>query len=91
MVTWRSLYEQGVRSFARDIQVPEGPEGDRLEIALRDEIHRRVPRMMKPIKLVVPRCGACDACGEWLPSHEGGWCPLCRAARQVYLRGSKAA
>ncbi len=86
MVSWLELYQQGVRSFARDIQVPEGPEGDRLEIALRNEIHRRVPAMANPCKLEVPRSGMCDACGGWLPRGEGGWCPLCRAARSVYLR-----
>lgn len=90
MVSWAELYARGARS---------GHEGGKLFLEcppaldeeLRAEIYRRAPAMAAPRRIPGIYSGACDACGEPLPAHRGGWCPLCTAARDVALRGRRAA
>jgi hypothetical protein len=56
-----------------------------LAAELRAEIYMRKDTMSAPPRRG-PRAGACDCCLDPLPSYQGGWCPLCTAAREVALR-----
>lgn len=53
--------------------------------AVQRAVAARAPRMLAPPQLPV-RHGACDACGEAMEPHRGGWCELCELARRVALR-----
>lgn len=86
-MSWAELYALGARS-GHEAGVLFFTAPDDVGADLGAEIHARAPRMAAPAKLAVPRSGCCDACGEPLPSYQGGWCPLCAAARAVALRGS---
>lgn len=69
------------------------PEGALVSVRGRAELVARVqqavaaraPSMAAPSALPV-RHGACDACGDEMEPHRGGWCELCELARRVALK-----
>lgn len=88
MVTWQELVQRGVvSSHEKGEIVFDAPDG--MADELRAEIYRRAPAMATPLDNLA-RSGKCSACGDPLPSYQGGWCPLCTAARKVALRDRKA-
>lgn len=71
------------------VKLPPG-RPDLLE-ALRCELARRVPTMAEPLRLDVPRAGACEACADPMAHYRNGWCELCALARRKALEVKRAA
>lgn len=87
MVSWKALYDRGVRAVCGGFEVPDSADGEALERELRAEVAIRAVAMVKPpLRCDIPRHGACDACAEELPPYRGGWCPLCTAGRRRAIR-----